>query len=104
IELGRIDMARQRWAEAAKRLQLAIDKSAVSPIYEANAQSLMAQCRFAQGQRAEAERTLARARELRSRITMRGAVFVADVALANLDTPAGAKSRAAESLLALATD
>jgi hypothetical protein len=41
---------------------------------------------------------------LRSRITARGAVFVADVALATFDTPAGAKSRAAESLLALAAD
>ena len=104
IELARIDMARQHWAEADKRLQLAIEKSAVSPIYEANAQSLMAQCRRAQGQRAEAEHALTRARELRSRITARGAVFVADVALATFDTPAGAKSRAAESLLALGGD
>jgi len=104
IELARVDMARQRWAEAAKRLQLAIDKSAALPIFEVNAQSLMAQCRLSQGQRPEAERALARARELRSRITMRGAVFVADVALANFDTRAGTKSRAAESLLALAAD
>jgi len=104
IELARIDMARQRWAEAGKRLQLAIEKSTALPIYETNAQSLMAQCRLAQGQRIEAERALARARELRSRITVRGTVFVADVALAKLSTPAGEKSRAAELLLALAAD
>ncbi|HZX92789.1 MAG TPA: protein kinase, partial [Rudaea sp.] len=104
IELARVDMARQRWAEADKRLQLAIEKSATLPIYEANAQSLMAQCRLAQGQRIEAEGALARARELRSRITVRGAVFVADVALAKLNAPAGETSRVAESLLALAAD
>ncbi len=104
IELARIDVARQRWAEADKRLRLAIEKSAAFPIYEVNAQSMMAQCRFAQGQRTEAERALARAQELRSRITERGAVFVADVALATLHAPAGEKARAAESLLALAAD
>jgi hypothetical protein len=35
---------------------------------------------------------------------VRGAVFVADVALAKLHAPAGEKARAAESLLALAAD
>jgi tetratricopeptide (TPR) repeat protein len=104
IELARIDMARQQWEGAGKRLQLAIEKSATLTVAEANAQSLLAQCRFAQGKNAEAERALARARELRSRITARGGVFVADLALADLNAPSDNKARAAESMLALAAD
>ena len=104
IELARIDMARQRWAEAAKRLQLAIDKSAASPVAEANAQALLARCLLAQGQRVDAQRAIARARELRSRITARGVVFAADLALALIGELTGVKSRTADALSALADD
>lgn len=102
IELARIDIANQRWAEASEKLQLAIDKSTAWPVNEAFAQSLLAQCRVGLGDNGSAGLALARAHELRSRITARGAVFLTDLNLALLD--AHDPQHGAESALALGAD
>jgi serine/threonine-protein kinase len=102
IELARIEIARHQWDNAIEHLTLAVDKSSAFPVSEVNAQSLLAQCHYALGRDKEGGRALARARELRSRITARGVVFIADLNLSLFG--AGGNARTADSALALASD
>jgi hypothetical protein len=91
---------------ALKRLQEAIAYFAEGEVVatEAEAQALAALCHAALGQDEERDRAAARARELRSAITLRLPGATIDVELARLLGVSGQQEQAASRLLALADD
>ncbi|MEP6938827.1 MAG: protein kinase [Rudaea sp.] len=86
MNLAQIAVARKDLAGAGQRLERAVSgyAGAESATGGANAQALLAYCRRLQGQDAASSAALIRARELRSSVTLRREVFVADMFLAEM--------------------
>ncbi len=88
LTLGQLDLDQRDWDSARSRLKRASAMFAKSEAItgEADAQALLAMCEEAAGDIAARDSAIARARELRGRITSRQEVFMVDIALALLHT------------------
>jgi hypothetical protein len=106
VALARIEIAREQWDKATPLLADAASKfhTREDVTGEGIAEALAAVAYAAQGKSEERDRAIARARELRARITTRQNAFPIDISLTQV---AGTDAHAAESvsaLLALAAD
>jgi predicted negative regulator of RcsB-dependent stress response len=104
--LARVDMANGDFARAEARLREVIRYFAEGEVVpsEAEAQGLAAICYAALKRSDERDRAAARARELRSAITIRGSAAVVDTLLARLAGIDGQASQAAARLTEIAGD
>jgi hypothetical protein len=106
VLLAHVDVANHDYSAAITRLQPAIQYFADGEIFgsEAEAQSLVAICHAALGDAKGRDSAAARARELRSAITIRGSAAVVDRLLAQLQAVSGDRKSAAARLRELADD
>ena len=108
VSLASIEIAKRNWQAARTLLTEASDKLPAGefPSGEVNLQAWLAVCEDRLGNDAARDRALQRARDVRARMSLRYAVFPADVALALVrDTQNGnERGRASESLIELASD
>ncbi len=105
-DLADIDMRQGKYAEARERLLRAIDKSISGEFItgEVTGQALLALCYAALNEPEKRDEAVRRARELRSRITARGEVVAADIALAQLQGLVGERDVGVAKLRGLAAD
>jgi len=106
MTLAQLDMDEEQWGTARARLREASRGFAAAELWtgEADAQALLALCAQAQGDDAERDSALNRARTLRQAITSRQEVYVVDIALAQVAAATQTDDAALNELLALATD
>jgi tetratricopeptide (TPR) repeat protein len=104
--VARVDMANGDYAKAEKRLQEVIRYFAQGEVVpsEAEAQGLAALCYAALDRGDERNRAAARARELRSAITIRGSATIVDILLARLAALDGQPAQAVSRLAEVAAD
>lgn len=104
--LAQLDMDEKRWRTARDKLREAGRGFAAAELQtgEAQAQALLALCAQAEGDNAERDSALDRARKLRQAITSRQEVYVVDIVLAQVAAATHADGAALHKLLALATD
>ena len=106
IALAELELAQRAYAPAATRLQYALGKAnaAGDTAGEAYAQALLALSLQLQGKSSERDAALARARDLRTRITIRQQIFLIDLVLAKSRAHGTEREHAVALLLDLAKD
>jgi len=106
MTLAQLDMDEKHWGTARDKLREASRGFAAAELRtgEADAQALLALCAQAQGDNAERDSALDRARTLRQAMTSRQEVYVVDIALAQVAAATHTDGAALDKLLALATD
>lgn len=110
VPLAALDMQSRDWSAARDLLKpwaelgVTPDQQSARTTVEAQANALIALCYQALGETAARDQAVARARELRNRITENRTRFVVDLALARLQGETGHRQEAVAALKALATD